>query len=96
VDNARVGKSATHEVEVTAADDLQSWLVEAISQTPRAAELQVDLSAVTFLDSTGIRALLLAQRTATAHAVTMCITGAHGRVESILKITGVFELLSPR
>jgi anti-sigma B factor antagonist len=103
-----VGQGATHEVQSTAggvvvrvageidlaiSDDLRRWLVDAIPEvTP--AHMEVDLSQVTFLDSTGIRALVLAQRAAGDRGVGMRVSGAQGKVESVLKITGVYALLT--
>jgi anti-anti-sigma factor len=81
------------EIDLSASDDVEEWIVEAIPDEP-AMGLEVDLSAVTFLDSTGIRALVLGQQAASRKGVTMRVTGPHGRVESVLKITGVYEMLT--
>lgn len=82
------------EIDLAVADNLQKWIAEAIAATPGTTRAEVDLAAVTFLDSTGIRALVLAQRDAQEHGVLMRICGARGRVEMVLKLTGVFELLT--
>jgi anti-anti-sigma factor len=81
------------EVDLAVADDLQHWLVAAIPAEP-IHTMHVDFHDVTFLDSTGIRAMVLAQRAAQERGVTMRLSGAHGRVESALRITGVYELLT--
>jgi anti-anti-sigma factor len=103
-----VGRGTTHEIEITAAavlirivgeidlstsDDVGKWIVKAIPQGP-GQELVVDLRAVTYLDSTGIRALVLGQQAAGRKGVTMRVTGSLGRVEAVLKITGVYEMLT--
>jgi anti-anti-sigma factor len=81
------------EVDLSVSDDLHRWLVAAIPATPIDAMI-VDFSDVTFLDSTGIRALVLAQRAARDRGVTMRLSGAHGRVESALRVTGVYDALT--
>ncbi|WP_020524534.1 STAS domain-containing protein [Catelliglobosispora koreensis] len=101
-------RRATHEVEVVAggirirvtgeidlavASDLQSWIAEGIA-AHQASQAEVDLSAVTFLDSTGIRALVLAQRAANDVGAVMWISGVRSRVEMVLRLTGVFGLLT--
>lgn len=103
-----MGKGATHKVELIAdtvqvhvageidlssSDELRQWIVAAIPSAT-VDEIDVDLADVTFLDSTGIRALVLAQRAASDKGVTMRVSGARGRVESVLKITGVYDLLT--
>ena len=60
--------------------------------SPRWASRSIS-SAVTFPDSTGIRALVLGHQAAHRKGVTMRVTGPRGRVESVLKITGVYEML---
>lgn len=81
------------EIDLSASDDVRKWIVEAIPREP-ARVLEVDLSAVTFLDSTGIRALVLGQQAANREGVTMRVTNPRGRVEAVLKITGVYEMLT--
>jgi anti-sigma B factor antagonist len=106
--NGGVGRGTTHEIETTAtavliriageidlsaSEDVAKWIMEAIPEDPPMA-LEVDLSGVTFLDSTGIRALVLGQQAAGRNGVTMRVTGPQGRVEAVLKITGVYEMLT--
>jgi anti-anti-sigma factor len=93
-DADRVRIRVRGEIDLAVADNLQKWISEAIGATPGVSEAVVDLAAVTFLDSTGIRALVLAQRDARENGVPMRISGARGRVEMVLKLTGVFELLT--
>jgi anti-anti-sigma factor len=54
----------------------------------------VDLSAVTFLDSSGISVLLKGRRVADERAVNYRVVGADGIVRKVLDLTGVWPLLS--
>lgn len=82
------------EIDLAVADDLQKWITEAVDSHP-GADIDVDFSAVTFLESTGIRALVLAHRTAVEAGSRMRVTGTVSRVRMVLKMTGVYELLCP-
>lgn len=53
----------------------------------------VDLSRVGFLDSSGVRALLVAQREALAQGGSLLVSGSRGVVADVLRITAVDELL---
>jgi anti-sigma B factor antagonist len=53
----------------------------------------IDLSAVQFLDSSGITVLLIGRRRARAANTRFRVRGANKLVEKILRLTGVFDLL---
>jgi len=54
-------------------------------------ELVVDLSQVTFLDSTGIRELLVAEQAISRRGGRLVVCGADGDVLRCLETTGVME-----
>jgi anti-sigma B factor antagonist len=54
----------------------------------------VDLSAVTFLDSSGIALLVHGRRLAETSHVPYRVAGAHGVVREVLDLTGVWALLA--
>lgn len=56
--------------------------------------VDVDLSDVTFLDSSGISLLLKGRRDADERGVGYRVTGAHGTPLEILEIAGVWQHLS--
>ena len=58
------------------------------------AEVQADLSAVTFMDSSGIGALIACLRRANEHGKTFRIVNARGRVLEVLDLTNVTALLT--
>lgn len=58
----------------------------------RPDRIELDLSAVTFLDSTGIRTLLTGLVTAQRAGCTLTVTEASPRVHEMLRITGLLEV----
>jgi anti-anti-sigma factor len=56
--------------------------------------VQVDLSAVEFLDSFAIALLLKGRRRADAQGIGYLVTNAHGIARQVLELTGVWEHLS--
>jgi anti-anti-sigma factor len=54
----------------------------------------IDLSGVTFLDSSGINALLACRKLATDAGVTFHASGARGPVAGVLDLTGVTDYLA--
>lgn len=78
--------------------DLESsdGLVEAVRQLladGAAPAIIVDLAGVGFLDSSGVRALLVAQRETAARGGSLSVSGARGIVADVLRITAVDETL---
>jgi anti-anti-sigma factor len=57
------------------------------------AELVIDLSGVTFIDSTGIRCLIRANERANGCGMTIRFQGATGVVRRALEIVGLPDLL---
>ena len=56
-------------------------------------DLVVDLTRVSFLDSSGIAVLLRAHRRQVTNGHQFALRGANGAVSRVLEITGVYELL---
>ncbi|GAA5198482.1 hypothetical protein GCM10023322_72010 [Rugosimonospora acidiphila] len=79
-------------LEVTTAEAFLAT-VEAVRGGSGGIAVQVDLSGVDFLDSSGIRALLRAHRAAVASGGSLTVSGARGLVAEVLRITAVGELL---
>lgn len=79
------------EIDVNGASDLQDLLQTTVSATPA---VDVDLSAVQFIDSTVISALITAQRTALAAGRRLTVVNPTARVHRILNITGVLHALT--
>ncbi|NUT35855.1 MAG: STAS domain-containing protein [Hamadaea sp.] len=81
------------EIDMSNSDELEGWLREAVSASGR-RRIVVDLSALEFLDSFGIRALLRGKEHADAHEAVFTVTNPNGLVERILRTLGLFEHLT--
>jgi anti-sigma B factor antagonist len=60
------------------------------------ATVQVNLSGVRFMDSSGIALLLKARRDADERSITLRVVGARGSALQVLELTGVLAHLSGR
>jgi anti-sigma B factor antagonist len=83
----------TGEIDMQVESMMAAWLEEVAAQHP-GMNLVVDLAGVSFLDSSGIRRLMDAQRELADNGVKMTVTGAHGVVLTVLKVTGVYHALT--
>ena len=57
------------------------------------ARIVLDLSELTFMDSTGLRALLAADKLCAANGQTFSVTGATAPVQRLFELTGVSSAL---
>jgi anti-sigma B factor antagonist len=81
------------DVDLATVDQLSRDIAAAVAD-PRTEATVVDLSAVRFMDSAGIRALLQGRRLADEHATGYRVTGADGLVREVLTLSGVWSHLS--
>ena len=79
------------EVDVETAPRMRDALVEAIAD---GEQVVVDLGAVTFMDSSGLSALVVAQRVAEARGVRLRLRGVRPRVMRLITITGAHGMFS--
>src|SRR4051812_537269 len=87
------GVALSGEGDLAAREECMAALMAAVSAAPLVV---VDLSGVTFLDSSGVHALVTAYRAALDRGGRLTIVNASGMVEHVLDITGVGGLLSPQ
>ncbi|MBV1856516.1 STAS domain-containing protein [Catellatospora tritici] len=85
--------SLVGEIDMGVEDAVEGWLTDAIRTHPD-RRLEVDVSRVTFLDSSGIRVLLHAHAQAVQEGCAFRLTGAHGTVRDVLEIVDVYDLLT--
>ena len=62
----------------------------------RSRAVMIDLAALTFLDSSGIHELVTAHHASRERDGRLSVRNATGMVATVLEVTGVGELLSPR
>jgi anti-anti-sigma factor len=92
VEDGRLTVRVSGDIDLATAEKLSESLEGAVS---RVGEVRVDLSEVTFLDSTGIRSLVQAYRSAQSRGGALYVVGARQWVAKVLEVTGVGPLLAP-
>jgi anti-sigma B factor antagonist len=80
------------ELDMSVRDDVAEVLLNELNQ-PGSIAVRADLSQVTFLDSSGIAALVKVRHDAEAHGLSFTIVGPRGAVRRTLEITGVLSVL---
>lgn len=93
VDGRRAAVVLSGECDLSAREECMAVLMTAVDTAPLVV---VDLGEVTFLDSSGVHALVTAYRAAQDRGGRLSIVGANGMVAHVLDITGVGGLLSPQ
>lgn len=72
-------------------DALRAWL-----ESSRSDELVVDLSGVTFMDSTGLRAVLVASSAASEAGRRLVVIPGDGQARRVIELARVSEFLDLR
>ncbi len=85
--------SITGEIDMSNSGDLLQWCLQAIA-VPQRRSVIADLSGLTFLDSSGIRALIDAHTTASGCGIAFSIASPRPIGRDILAVTGVLDLLT--
>jgi len=80
----------TGEVDAATAPQVQEALVSAAGF---GCGVDVDLSGVEFIDSTGLRALIIGRQAIDDDAQRLRITGSNSIVDRLLELTGLTEFL---
>jgi anti-sigma B factor antagonist len=81
------------DLDINARADLQSAILSAVEG---GHDVEVDLGAVTFLDSEGMAALIEGYNAATAAGTGFRVVHASGVVLQVLSVSGVLELFERR
>ena len=82
------------EIDMLTAPALEEELEDGIGKRPEI--LVVDLSGVTFLDSSGCNALIRGKRRADAHAIGLELAGLSPSCRRVLEIGGLLDLFTIR
>jgi len=83
---------ATGEVDLSTVERLRATITAAVEPGP--SEVVVDLRAVTFLDSTGVGALIDARKQAMTYGSRIRVINPQPVVRRVLEVTGVLGVLS--
>ena len=86
----RVVVAPTGEIDLATSGQLHAALTEAFGSVE---DVDLDLTDVTFIDSTGLRALLLAHQTAQEKGWMFTVSGANSAAKRLLELTGVAEVV---
>lgn len=93
-------ETSANEVTVTVSGELDMADADEVGEIlTRAAAagraiLRVDLSGLTFADSSAIKALLVGAKAAEANGVDYQLVNPHGNVQRLLSVTGLTEALT--
>jgi anti-sigma B factor antagonist len=82
------------ELDMLTAPILDAELEQATAQGPRT--LVIEMSGVTFLDSSGCHALVRAHRRSDTTGVELYLAGLNGTCRRVLEVAGLTELLPLR
>lgn len=82
----------TGEIDLVAAPEVRTHVSGALAGSPR--RLVIDLSSVTFIDSTGVQALVVANQTTRLLKVELVIVPGPPQVMRILELAGLEDLLT--
>jgi anti-anti-sigma factor len=93
IDGTRSILSASGEVDLDSAPKLTE-LGEVCLANPAVDTLEIDLSAVTFMDSSAIGSLVSLRNSALAADKSLVLTGISGTVRKLLKITGLDQVFA--
>lgn len=85
------GELDMHSCEHLSAE-LESTLAAALAEST--TEIGVDARALTFTDSAGLRALLVARESAEAKGVVLRLTHVSDHLDRLLEMTGLREVLA--
>ena len=80
------------EIDLATAPDLAAAARSALDEISSA--LVIDLSEVTFLDSTGLKVLLTVQKQAQSAGGGLALAGVAGPVEKVIVVTGLTEIFT--
>jgi len=89
--DGRATIAARGSIDLHSSEELRARLTELVDAGER--EVVVDLTAVDFCDSSGLNVLVRAYKHARAQNATLVVTGAYGRVENVLRTTGLDRFL---
>ncbi len=92
-DNGAVRLVITGEIDMANAEQIPAATEKALASHPE--RIVIDLAAVSFLDSSGLRHLLTARRIAADNDIDLRVVAATGAPLRVLTLTGLLDVLNP-
>jgi anti-anti-sigma factor len=82
------------EIDVAATDLIRETVASALAAHANASVLEIDCGEVTLIDSSGVGALMAVYRELSDRGIRLIVTNPVKMVESVMRVTGVFETLT--
>ncbi len=82
---------AVGEIDASSANTFEAAANQALAERPEA--IQIDLAAVSFIDSSGLRAIIALSNRANDQHVPCSVTGLSSAARRVLEITGLIDSL---
>jgi len=83
--------TADGEIDASSAHTFEAAATQALAELPRCVE--VDLAAVGFIDSSGLRSIISLSNRARERQVDVVLTGLSAAAQRVLEITGLIDTL---
>jgi anti-sigma B factor antagonist len=77
---------------VDSSPDLRDRLLQVLAEEPSPRDVTVDLTGVTYIETSGIATLIEALKIARHRQMTFCLQGLGGSVLRLFEVTGVLAL----
>lgn len=81
------------EIDLAVADNLRSSMEEKLDQNPEVKHIVVNLSGVTYIDSSGLGVLLGRYRRLSREGGGMSVVGASPAVRKIIEMSGLLRIM---
>ncbi|HET6214089.1 MAG TPA: STAS domain-containing protein [Micromonosporaceae bacterium] len=82
------------EIDVASTELIEQSVASALAQYADASVLEIDLTDVTLVDSTGVGVLVNTHQGLAGKGVRLIVTNPAKIVERVMRVTGVFETLT--
>jgi anti-sigma B factor antagonist len=83
--------TAIGEIDASSARTVEAAAQQAVAEQP--AAIEIDLSAVEFIDSSGLRAIISLSNRAHERKIDCAVTGISAAARRVLEITGLIDTL---
>lgn len=82
---------AVGEIDSSSANTFEAAANQALAERP--AAIEIDLADVSFIDSSGLRAIIALSNRSREHAIDMSVSGLSAAAQRVLEITGLIDTI---